>query len=327
MLGGKVPVKQQLDDDDDILPGASSQDEIFEDDEGTKSSSSEQQKHNSITTQGGNRLFDDARTTSKAAAASLLLLKQKVSSLAWDTYDQDRGRYAGQSRNHKQRNDDDASPSTPSTVSRSPSPSSDHHRATGNSKMIQSFITTKQQQPNRRRNKRLEHQYQVVDATVHQQIALGSALRNTMVDSSVESSPNPSKSWMSSDDDDDHSTSSGSGWESGDSDESSNAEQQVTQDFLPEGLIPRTSVEDMVEELHIGSSGLAALQELRRMLNEAASTDTDATFQIQGIEIPNYQAQVQQAVANYRRTTLQITDESYFSMLEGSSRSSGIVAM
>jgi hypothetical protein len=287
-----VPGTMKNQHDDDILPGLSSQDEaIFEDDEGAKSSSSEQQQH-----QGGSRhAFDTTPNTS--------LLLKKVSSLAWDTYDQDRGRYAGQSRNVKQQRG--ASPSTPSTVSRSPSPSD--NRTTSR---IKSFIT---KQPIRRCNnkKRLESEYQVVDATIHQQIARGSALRYSdhVVDSSVES-----ESEDKSTSGDQSSTSSGSttGWESGDSDESSN-QQQVQKETLPDGLIPRASVEDMLDELNIGPPGLSAIQELRRMLKEASSTTP--CFQIQGMEIPNYQAEVQEAVANYRRTTLKITDESYLSML------------
>ena len=118
-----------------------------------------------------------------------------------------------------------------------------------------------------------------------------------------------------------------------------------SRDHLPEGLLRRATVDDVIDQLGLGSQGWSAIQELRDLqrqqqplksmscCNDKACTTSvssstgskDPTIalvppscriSIQGHSIPNYPARIQWAVSNYRRHVLNLSDDMYAAMLD-----------
>lgn len=93
--------------------------------------------------------------------------------------------------------------------------------------------------------------------------------------------------------------------------------------FFPDGLFVRTSAEDMVEKLKLGDAGRYALRRLDEATEAAtkafdpsndASTNPDeipALVTIAGYQVPDYKTYVRQAVNNFRKNVLDMSDDLY----------------
>ncbi|KAI2513304.1 hypothetical protein MHU86_1075 [Fragilaria crotonensis] len=131
--------------------------------------------------------------------------------------------------------------------------------------------------------------------------------------------------------------------------DSSNLECPASHHLLPEGLLRRATVDDIIDQLGLGSQGWSAIQQLRDLqqqqqpnstsccndnecpTNSSSSSSSSLTckdpttialappscrISIQGHSIPNYPARIQWSVSNYRRHVLDLSDEQYAAMLE-----------
>lgn len=82
---------------------------------------------------------------------------------------------------------------------------------------------------------------------------------------------------------------------------------------LPDGLAGRKSPSDIASAWKKGVEALKLLR-LRLLLATSRSDKEDGTMPtvtVEGIQVPNYQAHVQQSVDKYRRDVLKVSDEAY----------------
>lgn len=95
----------------------------------------------------------------------------------------------------------------------------------------------------------------------------------------------------------------------------------VFDQFFPDGLFIRTSAEDVVKKLKLGTAGEYALQRLNQA-TDAATKAFDPSRQdyseqiptlvtIAGYQVPDYKTYVRQAVNNFRRNVLEMSDDLY----------------
>lgn len=82
---------------------------------------------------------------------------------------------------------------------------------------------------------------------------------------------------------------------------------------FPEGLLRRTTVDEIISTQKLGSKGRKAVQKLDRLLKE--KNKPNASFKIWGVEIINYEARVKSFVATFRRDVLEISDAKYLDLL------------
>mmetsp|Transcript_22085 Transcript_22085/g.32629 ORF Transcript_22085/g.32629 Transcript_22085/m.32629 type:complete len:454 (+) Transcript_22085:146-1507(+) len=82
---------------------------------------------------------------------------------------------------------------------------------------------------------------------------------------------------------------------------------------FPEGLLRRTTVDDIISTQKLGSRGRKAIQKLDRFLQE--KNKPNASLNIWGVEIVNYEARVKSLVASFRRDVLEISDAKYLDLL------------
>jgi hypothetical protein len=91
--------------------------------------------------------------------------------------------------------------------------------------------------------------------------------------------------------------------------------------YYPEGLFVRTSTDEMIDKLHLGSTGRSAI----RRLDEATAAALRAfdpsqcgpvnvvpkLVTVAGYAVPDYSTYVRQAVTHFRKNVLQISDDLY----------------
>lgn len=91
--------------------------------------------------------------------------------------------------------------------------------------------------------------------------------------------------------------------------------------YYPEGLFVRTSADEVIDKLHLGSAGRSAI----RRLDEATAAATQSfdpsqcgpanviptLVTVVGYAVPDYSTYVRQAVNHFRKTVLQISDDLY----------------
>lgn len=313
----------------------------------------------------------------KVKAESTMQTKTATTaSLDWSTYNQERGRFLAQRLISKARQqchpDCTVSPHTPSTLASAAdatSPDDDDDDDDEDAVRRHALLMFRNPFLRRRRHqshgsstaqKRLDQAYLIIDATVRDEpqvtiqtnadAAAGAAEQEaTFSPSSSRSSPNEkglvlqksdsrasslSDSLMDDDDDNDND----------DNDANDDLEGSWNPEWstsfrrpLPQGLTRRATVEDIIDELGLGSQGYAAIQQLRRELQQEqqqhccceptcsfaasascmdpTSTVPSCTISIQGILIPNYAARIQWSLSYYRRTELDLSDEMYAAMM------------
>lgn len=82
---------------------------------------------------------------------------------------------------------------------------------------------------------------------------------------------------------------------------------------FPEGLMGRTSVDEIISTQKLGSKGRKAVQKLDRLLQD--KNNPNSSLKIWGVEIINYEARVKSLVTSFRRDVLEISDAEYLDLL------------
>lgn len=95
--------------------------------------------------------------------------------------------------------------------------------------------------------------------------------------------------------------------------------------YYPEGLFVRTSTDEMIDKLHLGSTGRSAIQRLDEATDAALEAFDPSKcvpvnvvptlITVAGYAVPDYSTYVRQAVTDFRKNVLQMSDD-LFELLE-----------
>lgn len=75
---------------------------------------------------------------------------------------------------------------------------------------------------------------------------------------------------------------------------------------IPDGLLARTSIDDVITRLHLGVDGWSAMDSLEKLSGNSCCSSSDLPILnvISGVQIPDYNTYVKRSVATFRRDVL-----------------------
>jgi hypothetical protein len=73
---------------------------------------------------------------------------------------------------------------------------------------------------------------------------------------------------------------------------------------IPDGLLARTSMDDVINRLHLGADGWSAIHSLEELAGNACCVSVLPLLNVNGVQVPDYDTYVKRSVATFRRDVL-----------------------